>query len=362
VDLVYHGDAQQIEYDFALAPHADSRLLRLTFDGVSHLALDDAGDLTVSTAGETLRFRKPAAYQEGREVEAAFTLAHGKVGFRLGRYDKSRPLVVDPTLVYATNFGGSRGAGAFGVTADAAGNVYIVGSASSSDFVPAGTTVPCQLDGPNCFDVFVMKLSPAGSGVYTTFIGGSGVDTGTAIAIDAAGNAYITGVTQSANFPTLNPVQAVLHGKQNAFVAKLNAAGTLVYSTYFGGAATVTFYPPDGGTGIAVDASGNATLGGATTAHDLPTLNPFQSTPGAGFIAKLNASGSALVYSSYFDGTVNAVAGDSAGNAYIAGSSSSTTPSTPGAAQSTNGGGFLAKIGATGRSFTPRCWAVPQQE
>jgi uncharacterized protein (TIGR03437 family) len=348
VDLVYHGDGQQIEYDFALAPHADAGMLRLSFDGASRLALDRDGNLTVTTASATLRFRKPVAYQDGRTVAAAFRVSRNGVAFRLGPYDKSKPLLIDPTLVYSSCFGGSKGNGAAGIVADAAGNAYIVGTTSSVDFVPAGATTPCQHDGVNCYDVFVTKLSPTGLGVYTTFLGGSSFDDGAAIALDAAGSVYISGTTGSPDFPTLNPFQSTLHGSQNAFAAELNAAGALVYSTYLGGSPTITFFPPDGATGIAVDAGGNATIGGQTTANDLPLLNPFRSSRGTGFVSKLNASGSALIFSSYVDGAINALAGDSAGNIYAAGTSSSTTTATSGAAQSTNGSGFLAKISATG--------------
>jgi hypothetical protein len=199
-------------------------------------------------------------------------------------------------------------------------------------------------------DAFVAKLNAAGSAlVYSTYLGGSGDEGGNGIAVDGAGNAYITGFTSSTDFPMANPLQPAYGGGTDAFVAKLNAAGSaLVYSTYLGGSGG------EHGSGIAVDAASNAYITGTTSSTDFPMANPLQPAHGGGtdaFVAKLNAAGSALVYSTYLGGSGDdngiGIAVDSAGNAYVTGNTSSTNFPTANALQPVYGGGwdaFIARI------------------
>jgi hypothetical protein len=203
----------------------------------------------------------------------------------------------------------------------------------------------------------VAKLNAAGSAlVYATYLGGSNPDSGTGIAVDAAGNAYVTGYTGSTNFPTTNPLQPANKGFQNAFVAKLNAAGSaLVYATYLGGSGT------DAGQGIAVDAAGNAYVTGQTTSTDFPTANALQPANGGGadaFVAKLNAAGTALAYSTYLGGSADdsgdGIAVDSQGNAYVTGATTSTNFPTANPLQPAYGGNsdaFVAKLNAMGSAL-----------
>ncbi len=230
-------------------------------------------------------------------------------------------------LVYSTYLGGSDGDSGQGIAVDSRGNAYVTGYTSSADFP---TVKPVQASNRGDFDAFVAKLNPDGSAlVYSTYLGGGGVDYGYAIAVDSFGNAYVTGRTYSADFPTANPLQASYGGELDAFVAKLNAAGSaLVYSTYLGGSRY------DEGNSIAVDSSGNAYVTGVTFSINFPTASAFQATCGGcssyadAFVAKLNAIGSALVYSTYLGGSgVNygyGIAVDSFGNAYVTGETSST--------------------------------------
>ena len=191
------------------------------------------------------------------------------------------------------------------IAVDASGNAYLTGSTSATNFPAANSLQRTYGGGP--FDAFVVKLNADGTAlIYSTYLGGSGIDQGHGIALDTAGNAYVTGVTTSSNFPTLNPLQAVFGGGPNdRFVAKLDAAGSLVYSTYLGGSG------PDGSTapvlafktGIAVDATGDVYLSDSTGSSDFPTTpGAFQRNFGGAqdaFVAKLNAAGSALIYSTY---------------------------------------------------------------
>jgi uncharacterized protein (TIGR03437 family) len=248
---------------------------------------------------------------------------------------------------------------------DASNNVYLTGETLSSNFpVTAGAFQKKHAGQPGTFtgimapvavvpDAFVVKLNPAGQIVYATYLGGAGADAGLGIAVDAAGSAYVVGSTNSQNFPaTAGALQTHLAGNSDVFVAKLSPDGsTLVYATYLGGAGFST------ASAIAVDSAKNVYLGGAATG-DLPTTAGAYRTAGAGaFVVKLNSAGTALVYSTFLgdtgSGTVSGVAIDSAGNAYAAGTTySSTFPTTPGAIRSAIGNGnsaaFLVKLDPTG--------------
>src|SRR5207244_2399077 len=209
-------------------------------------------------------------------------------------YDRTRPLVIDPSLSYSTYLGGLSSDVGTAIAVDGLGNAYVTGYTSSSDF-PTQTPLQGQLHGtgPN---VFVAKLKAAGTTLaYSTYIGGSGIDHGNGIAVDASGNVYITGDTASTDFPTLNAQQPATAGNVDAFVTKLDASGTRAYSTYLGGS------NDDNGSGIAVDGSGAAYVTGNTRSTNFPTLNAQQTAPGGGvdaFVTKLNAAGIRL-YSTY---------------------------------------------------------------
>jgi hypothetical protein len=237
-------------------------------------------------------------------------------------------------LVYSTFLGGRGDDSGNSIAVDAAGNAYVTGSTASTNFPTVAPLQPVFAGGtcglaPNtfqCAEAFVAKLNSTGSALlYSTYLGGSAGDLGSGIAVDTSGNAYITGSTDSTNFPTVSPLQAVPGGSGDAFVAKLNAAGSaLLYSTYLGGNFA------DSGSGIAVDSSGNAYVTGSTSSTNFPTANPLHAAPGGSgdaFVAKLNATGSALMYSTYLGGSGidqgSGIAVDSSGNAYITGSTDS---------------------------------------
>ena len=266
-------------------------------------------------------------------------------------------------IVYSTYVGGSDGEFATGIAIDSAGNAYVVGNTSSNDFPTINAFQSTFGGGGAGFgDAFVFKLNPDGSAlIYSTYLGGSDLDVGKDIAVDSAGNAYLTGYTVSTNFPTANAFQGTFGGPDSfgfgdAFVAKLNSAGSaLVYSTYLGGNGD------DSGRAIATDSGGNVyIIGGAGSSSFPTTVNAFQSTYGGGgdaFVTKLNAAGSALLYSTFLGGSGREgsqndhLAIDSAGNAYVTGSTRSTNFPTANAFQSTLAGEsdiFVAKLNATG--------------
>ncbi len=361
IDMTYYGNQRQLEYDFVVAPGADSRQIALAFGGAKKVEVEAAsGELIITTSGGAqLRQHKPVMYQEaagGRKtIEGGYakTGRKGEIGFRIGAYDRTLPLIIDPTLVYSTYLGGSGGDGGVGIAVDAQGNAYITGVTDSTNFPTKNPLQATNGGGGGNRDAFVTKLNAAGDAlVYSTYLGGSGDDVGSSIAVDAQGNAYITGYTSSTNFPTKNPFQATIGGAHDAFVTKLNATGdALVYSTYLGGR------DGDFGYGIAVDTQGNADITGYTTSTNFPTKNPFQATFGGGdaFVTKLNAAGDALVYSTYIGGSGNdegyGIAVDAQGNAYITGYTKSTNFPTKNPLQATFGGNqdaFVTKLNAAG--------------
>jgi hypothetical protein len=350
------------------------------------------------------------------EVSARYTVSKdGSIGITLGTYDKAHALVIDPVLTYSSYLGGSGSDTGYGVAvdpngniyltgetasvnfpvhnafqpvlhgstdgfvtkldatgsalvystylggggndngvrvvADQSGNAYVVGATTSSNF-PTNNAIQPSFGG-GTYDAFVTKLDATGSAlVYSTYLGGNDADYGDGIAIDSSGNAYVVGEAASANFPTLNALQPSLNGPIDAFVSKINPAGSaFVYSTFFGGSAY------DEGFGIAVDTARNVYLTGATTSFNLPTLNPVQPSYGGGqydsFLTKMNASGTGLVYSTYMGGN-NIDAGwglavDALGNAYLAGYTNSSNFPTHNAIQPNNRGGFDMSVS----KFTP---------
>jgi len=258
-------------------------------------------------------------------------------------------------LIYSTYWGGSGGEGGSRVAVDAARNTYIGGYTFSPDFPTANAIQPTYAGN---VDAYLTKLSADGQTViYSTFLGGSGFEYGWDVAVDSAGNAYMTGFTQSTDFPTAHALQPTNHGGSDAFVAKINPSGNaFVFSTYLGGSDT------DLGTSIAADSSGNAYVGGYTKSKNFPTASAIQPTNHGGFdafVAEISGDGSALLYSTYLGGTANesefdagyrdlGIAVDSAGSAYVAGTTKSADfPITPLAFQQSLKGGadaFVAKI------------------
>jgi Beta-propeller repeat/Abnormal spindle-like microcephaly-assoc'd, ASPM-SPD-2-Hydin len=317
VDLVYYGNQRQLEYDFVVAPGADPRAIAMEIAGeslrghsrqTSGLSIDANGDLMVSLAGSRVRFHKPVVYQlssasasvhDSKELVAARWVLknHNRVGFELAAYDRQKPLIIDPALS------------------------------------------------------------------FSTYLGGSLDDTAYSIATDSSSNVYVAGTTDSTDFPTQGPLQSVNAGNEDVFVTKLNSTGTaLVYSTYLGGSAT------DFAFALALDSSENVHVVGTTQSTDFPTTSKaFQTSCGScagglpsAFVTELNATGSALIYSTYVGGAAGdsrgyAIALDSNDNAYITGrTSASDFPTTTGALQRALNGTvnvFVSKLNSTGSAL-----------
>ena len=349
VDLLYHGNQGQLEYDFLLAPGVDPSVIRLKFEGREKLYVNAQGELVVDLGSDGIRMQKPVAYQtisgEKKAVEASYLLSsNNQVGFKLGEYDHAHALIIDPVLEYSTYLGGSGGGqGDFarGIAVDNSGNAYVTGTTDSLDF-PTANTLQGALAGNQ--DVFVSKLSPDGSAlVYSTYLGGAGeagyigYSGGAAIALDGLGNAYVTGSSNAPDFPMANALQASLTMSPcppfsqyfqlcyapQAIAFELNASGSaLVYSTFLAGSGE--FH----GNGIAVDSAGNAYVTGSSPSSFLCPGKPIPwcATTRA-FVTKISAGGTAFLYWFYLGGhgpdSASSIAVDSAGHAYVTGSTSS---------------------------------------
>lgn len=355
VDVIYYGQQRQLEYDFVVAPGTDPQVIALDFTGADKIETDAQGNLVLHAADAELRQHKPVIWQEVNGEQQHISghyvqTGDHQFGFAVDSYDATRPLVIDPVVSYATYLGGTGEELGIAVAADAAGNTYVTGVTSSGDFPGAATgTFKPPLD------VFVTKLNATGTAlVYTTYLGGTGsADVGSGIAVDAAGNAYITGTTNSADFPTRNPLQATLRGAADAFITKLSSTGALVYSTYYGGSGA------EAGYGIAVDAGGNVYVTGGTSSTDLTPIHSVQSALNGqsdAFILKLNAAGTAPVYATYLGGSEPelglAIAVDAASSAYVTGITSSSDFPTRNPVQPAFGGGsqdsFVTKLSPDG--------------
>ena len=358
IDLAYYGNQRQLESDFIVSPGVDANLIKLSFDGIQGLRVNADGDLLLDTEAGVISQRKPVVYQEvngaRRIVDGAYRISEAReVGFQIGDYDHTLPLVIDPILVYATYLGGGYGDIGRGITVDADGNAYVTGVTLSTDFPTFNALKPALLPAPSTnivsWDAFVTKLNPTGTAfVFSTYIGGAATsESGSGIALDDDRNIYVVGnvncnlcAGSNNDFPLVNAFQSTFGGETDAFLLKLDSGGKrLLFSTFFGGNNT------DTGLRVAWHrASGDAYVVGYTSSI------PFYTTPGAfkttqspfgssdAFITRFTSTGS-VRYSTLFGGEVGwedgtGLAVDVDGNVFVTGTTASPDfPVTPGAYQ-----------------------------
>jgi predicted metal-dependent phosphoesterase TrpH len=388
IDLVYYGTVNRLKYEFVVRPGADPTQIQLAYRGATSVQINAAGQLEVTTPIGGFSDDTPVAYQDvdGQRVPVSMAYQTSEVSetsevsisapysFALGDYDPARPLILDPAvIVYCGYIGGSGDDTGNGIAVDSAGNAYVTGNTTSTeaDFpVTGGPDLTYNGNGYGYGDAFVAKVNAAGTAlVYASYIGGSDYDIGMGIAVDSAGNAYVTGETYStqATFPvTVGPDLTYNGGGYyygyygDAFVAKVNAAGTaLTYAGYIGGSGE------DVGYGITVDNAGNAYVTGFTdsTQATFPVIGGPDLTHNDvndAFVVKVNAAGTALVYAGYIGGSAwdegNGIAVDNAGNAYVTGftgSTQATFPVTGGPDLTHNGyyDAFVAKVNPAGTAL-----------
>ena len=424
IDLLCHGNQGEFEYDFVLAPGTRARTIRLDFPDIDRLTISQNGELVLESEGRRMVQRPPVIYQQimgaphrvaGRYVQRGARSA----GFVVDAYDRSRSLIIDPALVYASYIsaygyqdqstgvaidangnaymvgstldpqygdqdifvleldptgskvingvalGGSYDDMGSSIALDSAGNVYVTGWTDSPDIQTGGSSVyQNRLRGQE--NAYVAVIKPDFSNlVFATYLGGSKIDEAFTIALDSSRNVFVAGATVSTDFPTnSSSYQRRENGGVDAFLAKFSPTGALLFSTYYGGAGDDLVYS------IATDPSGNVYLTGSTLSTNLPTTGGVLQGSSAGltdaFVAKFN-NGGTLVYSTYFGGSgddaAQSIAVDAGGNAYITGSStSSNLPTTATGVQPGAGGGedaFIAKLNPAGRRWSGRLiWAA----
>jgi hypothetical protein len=369
IDVTYYGNRRQLEYDFTVKPGANPTAIAINFVDADKVEIDGSGNLKVRIGGGEIVQRKPFIYQEiggvGRGVTGRYVRrAPHEIRFEIGNYDASAPLIIDPVLVYSTYLGGGSSDQGISVALDSSGKAYIAGVTTSADFpVTSGAAQSARGAGN---DIFITKLNAAGTAmVYSTYIGGSGSDEGLGLAVDLGDSAYLTGITDSTDFPTTTgSAQTTRGGGTDAFVVKLNSTGTgLSYGTYLGGSLDEEGY------GVAVDLGGNAYVTGVTDSGDFPTHSAFQTAKRTGsdaFITKISPNGTSLPYSTFLGGDgvdwAFGVATDGAGNAYVTGATSSSNfPITSGSLQSALRGpadGFVAKINTSDAGLNSLTYAT----
>lgn len=332
IDLVFYGTSEeekQLEYDFVVRPGADPGKICLDFKGAEKLSIDENGQLILHMADGGRIFQKvPTIYQESdgqrQPVAGSYKLEdHNRVTFQLAGYDPDKTLVIDPVLVYSTYLGGDDHDGGRGVAVDSSGNVYMTGWTDSFDF---SFPVDGYYAGSDR-DVFVAAFNSDGSQLlYYSIIGGEDMEHGRSIAVDSRDNAYVTGWTDSSEFPVISPFQNVRYGGRDAFVFKLSSDGSLlIYSTYLGGDLDDEAYS------VVVDTRGNASVTGYTLSRNFPVFRAYQDRLDDDqdvFVTKFDDRGSDILYSTYIGGEDNEVgrgiAQDSSGLLYITGSTYSS--------------------------------------
>ena len=411
VDVVYYGNQRQLEYDFVVAAGRNPGVIKFKLAGADRIAVDETGDLRLTVNDSEVRLHKPFIYQltetgERSEVKGEYVVKGKEIGFKVRGFNSQKPLVIDPILSYATLLGASGEDSGTGIAVDTQGNAYVTGATTSAMFpiiAPGGSQQPppgtafvtkinatgttllystylgfsgtvataiavdsagnAHVTGSTPDDVFVQKLNPSGSdSMFFMRFGGSGEDRANGIALDGSGNIYVAGQTKSTNFPTVNAIKSTFAPSetcmQDGFVTKLNPAtsGAFVFSTYLGGNEC------DRANALATDAAGNVYVTGQTESNDFPVANAFQSSTGSpfardAFATKLSSSGP-LIYSTYLGGngedTGHGIAVDAANNAYITGNTTSPNYPTANAIQTTIGGPALGGPGFGGDAFVTK--------
>jgi hypothetical protein len=350
INLTFHGNQRQLEYDFAVAPGADPNVIKMQFQGVDKILITPAGDLVLKIGRGEIRQPKPEIYQTigdaRKTIAGGYKILNSRtVAFHIGDYDRALPLVIDPVLGYSTFFGGNATDPAWAIAMDTNGFIYIAGQTLSKGFATFGAHQTNFQGGSVVGDAYVAKFfgSPPTNLLYLTYLGGNAEDAAYGLAVDENGYAYVTGFTESPNFPTNNAIPG--HGQisggpgptgeylADAFVTELSPDGSnLIYSTYLGGKSADAAYS------IALDSSDDAYVTGFSYSTDFPiSTNALQKSFGGtngtvflnanAFVSEITNGGGALIYSTYLGGTNydvgRAIAVDASNNVYVAGYSAS---------------------------------------
>lgn len=358
IDMVCAGDQGTFKNEFRVAAGVDPGMIQMSYQGTLNLKISGKGDLLISTGNGTLVDKAPVAYQEvgdqRKAVRIRYRLRQGMVSFRVGAYDPGLPLVIDPEFSYVTYYSGNDETIGQGIAVDREGYLLHSGYSKATDLPVANAFGETNAGAE---DLFIIKMDTAtGEYLYATYIGGDTSDIARDFAIDEEGNAYITGHTQSTNFPVTDGAYQTVHkGEEDVFLTKLGPDGSIVYSTLLGGSLW------DFGYGLALNASHEAYLTGYAGSVDFPTLDAYQPTSAGSmdaFVSKISSGGDSLLYSTFlggdnFDGGLG-IALDKEGYIYVAGESWSTNFPMLNAEQEMHGGmndAFITKLNPSGQAL-----------
>ncbi len=379
ISLIHYGNQQYLEYDFVVDPGVDPSVIAIQFQGADQVTIDAKGDLVLRLGADEIRQPKPLIYQNfqgtRKEIAGGYLMSDSQtVKFEIGPYDRRLPLVIDPVLSYSIYYGGGGLDAAWGVAVDTNGFVYVAGESMGGLPTTAGTLTNPYQGARSHGDAFVAKFNnDASQVIYLAYVGGNLGDVARSLAVDNGGNAYITGWTESADFPRKSAIFNTISGipypvvgiyPTDAFVTKLGPLGTnLIYSTYLGGGWA------DAGFGIAVDPTGSAYVTGYTESTNFPTVNVSGGFTNFGlykdaFVTKFGPAGTNLIYSMYLGGAKfdvgNDIAADAAGRAYVTGHTDSENfPTTTNAPQQLLAGGkdaFVTVLGPNGTNLFSTYW------
>ncbi len=338
-DIVFHGDGQNLEYDFEISPHSSPNRIAFMFEGTDRILPSKDGGLDLQVGKSTWRLVAPEAYQifgkTRKRVDASYEVsAENVISLRVGDFDPASTLIIDPVVQYADTLIVNNQVNITGIQVDTAGNLFIGGDTLATDYPVKNGQGPKI---PGYQQVYVTKLNPAGDTIlFSTFLPASGFSNSRTLALDPQGNSYLAGITGGADFPLTSTNLGICGQFCNAgFIAKFDPSGSLVYSTLLGSGQILPY-------SLIVDANGNALVAGGAFDGSLKTVNAFQSAYQGGlctacgepFFAKLNSTGTDFVFSSYFGGPGNAagpslakgIAVDATGNILLAGIATADPP------------------------------------
>jgi len=351
------GAPSGVKYDFVLRPGADPALIQLRFKDHEELFVDADGQLIHGNRMGRFTEERPVSFQNGKEVHTRFVLKGDRLGFLLGAYDPSQPLIIDPARIWGTYYGGTEDDRGNSCAVDASGNVYLAGTTNSTTAIASGGHDNTIGGGVDDYDAFLVKLNASGVRQWATYYGGTGYGQGNSCAVDVSGNVFLAGRTNSNTAIASGGHQNTYGGVGDAFLVKFDASGVRQWATYYGGTGD------DYGRSCTVDASGSAYLAGITTSTTAIGSGGHQNMIGSvarydAFLVKFNASG-VRQWATYCGGADddygNSCAVDASGNVYLVGNSTSSTSIASGGHQNTYGGGtfvfgdaFLVKFDTSG--------------
>ncbi|MDR2855334.1 MAG: PKD domain-containing protein, partial [Methanomicrobiales archaeon] len=336
IDMQLSGSQGVLKTEFIVQPGADPSQIALQYEGQTEIYIDDEGALVASTGTRDIIDETPFSYQIVQDIETSVESAYllskdNVVTFELGSYDNTLPLVIDPVMRYSLYFGGGNKDLGNAIAVDDYGYAYMLGTAMSRSlkYKPEFSILSAQGNNAidNSRDAFLVKINPDGTALeYLIYIGGSSEDEGNDLYLDTNGDIYICGATASRDFPTVNAFRNSLSGGRDAYITKINAAGTdFIFSTYIGGSAN------DEALGITLDQDRNILITGLTRSWDFPIVNRYELSPFGGmvdaFITKMNPTASAIIYSNFIGGSAydvgRAIAVDAEGYAVVVGETES---------------------------------------